>query len=78
MQVVVEIPDDMARDRTAADWSRHLLELMVADAYDRGKASAAEVRRILQLPNRLAVVSDISAICYLLLVERAALRKHSP
>ena len=57
MQVVVEIPDDIAQrlDRTAADLSRHLLELMVADAYDRGTISTAEVRRILQLPNRLSV-----------------------
>ncbi len=59
MHVVIDIPDEIARklDRSAEDWSRHLLELIVADAYDRGRASAAEVGQILQLPNRLAVHS---------------------
>lgn len=57
MQITVEIPDDIAQqlDQTEAHLSRRLLELVIADAYGCGKISAAELRQILQLPNRLAV-----------------------
>jgi predicted HTH domain antitoxin len=37
------------------DLSRHLLEIITADAYSSGKISTAEVRQILQLPSRLSV-----------------------
>ena len=59
MQITIEIPDDFAQrlDQTAGNLSQRLLELMVADAYSQGKINTAEVRQILQLPNRLSVHS---------------------
>lgn len=57
MQITVEIPDDVVHrlDQTEENLSRHLTELIVADAYRCGKINTAEVRQILQLPTRLAV-----------------------
>jgi len=55
MQITIEIPDEIAQqlDETQGNLSRRLLELVVADAYGSGKINTAEVRQILQLPNRL-------------------------
>lgn len=56
MQITIEIPDDLAErlDQAEGNLSRQLLELIVADAYRRGKLNTAEVGQILQLPSRLA------------------------
>ena len=56
MQVIVEIPDNIAHrlEQTEENLSVHLLELMVADSYRLGKMNTAEVRQVLQLPTRLA------------------------
>ncbi len=55
MQVIVEIPDEIAQllDRTGENLSRRLLEVITADAYRYGKVNTAQVRQILQLPSRL-------------------------
>lgn len=55
MQITVDIPDEVAHrlDRTGGNLSRHLLEIIIADAYRCGKVNTAEVRQILQLPSRL-------------------------
>jgi predicted HTH domain antitoxin len=55
MQITVEIPDEIAQrlDQTPGSLSRHLLELIIADAYRCGKVNTAEVHQILQLPSRL-------------------------
>ncbi|MGK7873628.1 MAG: UPF0175 family protein [Xenococcaceae cyanobacterium] len=56
MQIIIEIPDDIAQrlNQTERNLSHRLLELMVADAYRCRKINTAEVGRILQLPTRLA------------------------
>lgn len=55
MQITIEIPDEVAQ-RLNGEWgslSRRLLEVFVAEVYRYCALSAAEVRRILQLPSRL-------------------------
>ncbi|NER33003.1 MAG: UPF0175 family protein [Oscillatoria sp. SIO1A7] len=56
MQVTVEIPDRIAQrlDQTEDKLSRRLLEIIIADAYSCGDINTAELRQLLQLPNRLA------------------------
>lgn len=54
MQVVVEIPDEMARKLAAAgeDPSRAALEAMVIEGYRSGKLTASETRRLLGFETR--------------------------
>lgn len=56
MQITIEIPDDIAQrlEPATTDLSHRLLEVIVADAYRRGKINAAEVGQLLELPSRLA------------------------
>ncbi|MEC4812161.1 MAG: UPF0175 family protein [Scytonema sp. PMC 1069.18] len=55
MQIIIEIPDEIAQqlEQTEGSLSRRLLEMIIADAYHHGKISTAEVRQILQFPSRL-------------------------
>ncbi|EDX77978.1 hypothetical protein MC7420_7716 [Coleofasciculus chthonoplastes PCC 7420] len=57
MQISLEIPDDIG-SRLTAKWHnlpQRSLEIMAAQAYKSGILTAGEVRRMLNLPSRLAV-----------------------
>jgi predicted HTH domain antitoxin len=57
MQIIIEIPDELAcqfeADRSVL--SRHILENLVVEAYKTERITSAEVGRILSLPSRFAV-----------------------
>jgi predicted HTH domain antitoxin len=55
MDNAIEDPIVTSQNDRPQDSSRHLLEIITADAYSSGKISTAEVRQILQLPSRLSV-----------------------
>ena len=49
MQVTVEIPDELAAQKSAHDMSRELLEAYAAEAYRLERMSRAQVGRLLGL-----------------------------
>lgn len=55
MQITVNLPDEIAQrlDQAWGNLSRHLLEIVVVDAYRCHKISTSEVRQILELPSLL-------------------------
>lgn len=57
MEISISLPDDVAHQLRSQwrDLPRHTLEALVADAYRHGILTAGQVRRLLDLPNRLAV-----------------------
>lgn len=57
MQITIEIPNEIAH-HLKTKWNnlpQRTLELLAAEAYRTQIITAAEVRRMLQLPSRLAV-----------------------
>lgn len=55
MQIKVDIPDEIAQrlDQAWGNLSRHLLEIVVVDAYRCREISTSEVRQILELSSVL-------------------------
>lgn len=55
MKITIEVPDEIAQrlDQTQGNLSRRLLEIIIADAYNSGKVSTAEVGQILEFSSRL-------------------------
>jgi hypothetical protein len=56
MQIIIEIPDKIV-EQLQAKWPnlpQRTLEILAAEAYRHEVITAAEVRRMLQLPSRLA------------------------
>jgi predicted HTH domain antitoxin len=54
MQITIELPDDIANQLQlqSANFSRRILELIVADNYRQDRIGAAEVRRMLNFSSR--------------------------
>ncbi|RUR73782.1 UPF0175 family protein [Chlorogloeopsis fritschii PCC 9212] len=54
IQIIIELPDDIANQLQLqpANFSRRILELIVADNYRQGRIGAAEVRRMLNFSSR--------------------------
>lgn len=57
MQISITLPDDLA-GQLSSEWEdlpRHALEVLAADAYQRGLMTAAQVGRLLGLDSRFEV-----------------------
>ncbi|MDM9384727.1 UPF0175 family protein [Chlorogloeopsis sp. ULAP01] len=52
MQIIIELPDDIANQLQPANFSRRILELIVADNYRQGRIGAAKVYRMLNFSSR--------------------------
>ncbi|MFN6486216.1 MULTISPECIES: UPF0175 family protein [unclassified Nostoc] len=54
MQIIIDIPDDIANQLQVqpTNISRRVLELIAADNYRQGRIGAAEVHRMLNLSSR--------------------------
>lgn len=52
MQITIELPDDIVNGLRLVNFSRRVLELIVADHYRQENIGAAEVRRILNFSSR--------------------------
>ena len=54
MQIMIELPDDIANQLQLqpANISRRILELIAADNYRQGRIGAAQVRRMLNFSSR--------------------------
>lgn len=52
MQIMLELPDDIANLLQPPNISRRVLELIAADNYRQGRIGAAQVRRMLNFSSR--------------------------
>lgn len=52
MEIIIELPDNIANQLQPADISRRILELIAADNYRQGRMGAAEVRSLLNFASR--------------------------
>jgi len=52
MQIVIELPEQIANQLQLVNISRRVLELIAADRYRQGHIGAAEVRQILKFSSR--------------------------
>ena len=52
MEITIQLPDEIATQLQVGDFSRRILELIVADRYRQGQLGAAQVRRILNFSSR--------------------------
>lgn len=52
MQIMIELPDNIANQLQSANVSRRILELIAADHYRQGRIGAAEVRQMLNFSSR--------------------------
>ncbi len=52
MQIMIELPDDIANQLQPVNASRRVLELIVADHYRQSRIGAGEVRQILNFSSR--------------------------
>jgi len=52
MEITIQLPDEIASQLQVGDFSRRILELIVADRYRQGQLGAAQVRRILNFSSR--------------------------
>ena len=52
MKITIELPDNIANRLQLVNFSRRVLELIVADHYRQGNIGAAEVRGILNFSSR--------------------------
>ena len=55
MKITIEVPDEIAQrlDQNQVSLARRLLEVIIADAYNCGKVTTAEVGQILEFSSRL-------------------------
>ena len=52
MQIMIELPDDIANQLQPPNIERRVLELIAADNYRQGRIGAAQVRRMLNFSSR--------------------------
>ena len=52
MQIMIELPDNIATQLKSVNVSRRVLELIAADYYRQGRIGAYEVRQILNFSSR--------------------------
>ena len=52
MQIMIELPDNIATQLKSVNISRRVLELIAADYYRQGRIGASEVRQILNFSSR--------------------------
>jgi len=57
MRISIQVPDDIGQELRERweDLPRHVLEVLLADAYRHGLMTAGQVREILELPTRMDV-----------------------